>query len=46
MKEAGSKPPVLGLSNFSLLSQIECDALGKEIGAVLIQEGHPIVFFT
>lgn len=46
LKEAVVKPPVLALPKFSQPFQIECDALGKVIRAVLMQRGHPIAFYS
>lgn len=37
--------PVLGLSNFFQLFQIECDALGSAIRSVLLQKRRLISFF-
>jgi len=46
LKQAITSPPVLRLPDFSLPFTIECDACGKGIGAVLMQEGHPIAFLS
>jgi hypothetical protein len=44
MKEVMSTCPVLALLDFSQSFLLECDASGVEIGAVLMQGSHPIVF--
>lgn len=46
LKKALTEPLVLALSNFSKPFIIECDASGKGIGAVLMQEGGPIAFLS
>jgi hypothetical protein len=46
LKQAMSTTLVLTFSNFSKEFVVETDACETGIGAVLSQEGHPIVYFS
>ena len=46
MKQIMTSPPVLVLPNFELPFEVECDAAGRGIGAVLMQQRQPIAFFS
>lgn len=38
--------PILAMPNFSIPFTIEADTFGYGLGAVLLQNGHPIAFFS
>ena len=46
LKDKLNKYPILTLPNFTKSYAIECDASNKDIGVVLLQEGHPITYFS
>lgn len=46
LKEKLTKAPILALPKFSKSFEIECDASNIEIRVVLMQEGHPIAYFS
>jgi len=41
-----TQAPILSLLNFELPFIVETDASGTTMGAVLMQQGHPLAFFS
>lgn len=46
LKTAMCQSPVLALPNFAKPFAIETDASNAEVGVILMQEGHPLTFFS
>jgi len=46
LKDAMCTTPILVMPDFSKTFMIESDACGVRIGAILMQEGHPLAFIS
>jgi hypothetical protein len=46
LKTAVTTAPVLAMPNFAKTFIVECDASSHSFSAILVQEGHPVAFFS
>jgi hypothetical protein len=46
LKKRVTTQPILSLPDFNKVFQVDCDAIGTTIGALISQEGRPITFFS